>query len=122
MMDRYLYHYMARHEAPRRNERPDGDTCRALIDVGFDGSFSKMLRFARINCPELSDPTGAGFAARDFMRTLWPIGSDRYIQSIGKDKYGRRLAEIWLPDGRCLNDVLVQAGHAVYQKYTLDGN
>lgn len=45
-------------------------------------------------------------------------GQEVVLKSHGRDKYHRLLCEIWLPDGRYFNEMLVKDGMAyVYKKY-----
>lgn len=101
----------------------DGDTCTVDVDLGMKTWIrGEKLRLNRINAPEMSGTTKvAGTAARDYLRNL--ILDKRVIVQTFKDaqeKYGRYLAEVWREqDGawRNVNDEMVQAGHARYQKY-----
>jgi micrococcal nuclease len=113
-----LYHYRAVVTAVY-----DGDTCTVDVDLGMKTWIrGEKLRLNRINAPEMtgSDKT-AGLAARDFLRGR--VLNQRVVVQTFKDaqeKYGRYLAELWREqDGtwRNVNDELVQAGHAQYQKY-----
>jgi micrococcal nuclease len=55
-----------------------------------------------------------GREASRFARRLLPVGTRvRYRLGVEeRDRYGRRLAYVWLPDGRMLNRVMVDAGYA----------
>lgn len=118
-MDEQLYNYRAKILSVY-----DGDTVRADIDLGFKTWITnEKLRLARINAPELrGDDRDAGLAARDFLASQI-LDKDIILETL-KDKqgkYGRYLAEIWVknPEGEFINmnDLLVQKGHAIYQKY-----
>lgn len=121
LMIEHLYINMAEHIEPTSRERPDGDTMKVRVDLGMQTSRVTRFRLARINAYELSEPGLKGFAARDYLRTLWPYGtklvSKTWIDP--KDKYDRWIAEVWLDDGRNLSDEMVRAGHAVYQNYSM---
>ncbi len=102
----------------------DGDTCRADIDLGLHIWLrNEKLRLARINAPERRGPEKeAGLASADFLRAL--INGKEVIVETQKDKagkYGRYIAEIWLPgdDGSYMNvnDYMVEKGYAVYKEY-----
>jgi micrococcal nuclease len=116
--DAELFHYTAQVQSVY-----DGDTCRVDIDLGL-GSWihNEKLRLVRINAPEMTGPKKKqGEASRDFLRELID-GQEIIIETIKdrRGKYGRYLAEIWIEkDGLWINinDTLVAAGHAVYQKY-----
>lgn len=93
----------------------DGDSLRADVDCGFGVWISDMaLRLNGLDAPELGKP--GGIEARDFLRSLLPIGTQVTIRT-HKDqteKYGRMLAEIWTtPDLPTINADLISTGHAV---------
>lgn len=102
----------------------DGDTVYLDIDLGFDhliaakswsGSPRLACRVSGINAPELS--TDIGKAARDFARTLLPVGAECFVTSLGWDKYGGRFdGIILLKDGRSFAAVMLQSGQAVPMK------
>jgi endonuclease YncB( thermonuclease family) len=92
----------------------DGDTITVAIDLGFWLTHTTPVRLARINAPELA--TDAGKAARqaltDFVAAhpgQWTVQTSKS----GVDKYRRWLADVYAPDGTCVNDWLVTNGHAV---------
>ncbi len=116
--DAELYHYNAQVRSVY-----DGDTCRVDIDLGLGIWIrDEKLRLARINAPEVTGDTRAlGIASRDALREY--IGGKEIIIETIKDqrgKYGRYLAEIWLPEGDGyvnINDELVANGYAEYHEY-----
>ncbi|MEN7974163.1 MAG: helix-turn-helix domain-containing protein [Verrucomicrobiota bacterium] len=116
--DAELYHYVAQVLSVY-----DGDTCRVDIDLGM-GTWirNEKLRLSRINAPEMTGPEKArGTVARDALRELI-LGREVIIETIKdkRGKYGRYLAEIWLPenDGFInINDLLVAKGYAEYKEY-----
>jgi len=67
------------------------------------------VRLWGIDAPELAQPGGA--AARDALRGLGERQSVRVIGA-ADDRYERRVAELLLSDGRSLNRMQVEAGHA----------
>jgi endonuclease YncB( thermonuclease family) len=71
------------------------------------------IRYAGINAPELS--TDAGKAALTYLKTKITSTTQFAVRTANDrdDKYGRLLGWIMLPDGKCLNRMLVDAGHAV---------
>lgn len=117
MIDEFIR--LAEHIPPKPRERPDGDTMNVRIDLGMHTQKLTRFRLARINCPELSEPDGSGFRARDAMRALWPFNTQLYARTFvdPTDKYGRWIAEVWLPTGDLLSDILVASGHAIYKSY-----
>jgi len=106
----------------------DGDTLHLLVDQGLDTQRKLKVRLNRINCPELSE-IPAGINAKEFTEAWvasYANADGWLILNTVKDrteKYGRYLAEISAPSAlnpneiTCLNDRLVQAGHAEYKEY-----
>ena len=88
----------------------DGDT----IDVLHNGK-AKRVRLYGIDCPEREQAYGkkAKWFTSDlaFRKTVTVIVKDR-------DRYGRTIGEVILPNGKSLNNELVRAGYAWwYFKY-----
>ena len=113
-----LYHYRALITAAY-----DGDTVTAEIDLGLKTVVKgEKLRLHRINAPEMrGEDKVAGKASRDWLRSRI-LGKAVIIETFKdkRGKYGRYIAEIWLPenDGYTnINDELVAQGHAVYKEY-----
>lgn len=101
----------------------DGDTLDVAVtrDVGFGGTltYSVRLRLARINAP--AKASAAGKAAAAFLAGLLPVGGVVDLVTVKPYKYsgpadavGEYMAEITLPDGRNVSDVMVSSGHAVW--------
>lgn len=105
----------------------DGDT----IEV-WDGYAKRIVRLIGVDTPEaalnakaakdagrwsvpVADIIQAGREARAFVISLAPPGSTVELASDQRpiDMYGRMLAYVYLPNGRCLNEVLVREGYAV---------
>jgi endonuclease YncB( thermonuclease family) len=83
----------------------DGDTfvCRG----------GERVRFLLIDAPEMAvEPLGP--LARDFLAELLPPGIEVSMElDVGeRDRYGRLLAYVYLPDGRMVNEVLAREGFA----------
>lgn len=92
----------------------DGDTLRVNIDLGLGvWAFNQPIRVYGIDAYEIS--TTLGKKARDFVRSRIPEGSKIVINTIkdSKEKYGRYLADITLPDGTNLAAHLINEGYAV---------
>ena len=113
-----LYHYRAIVRAVY-----DGDTCTVDIDLGLaTWIHGEKVRLYRINAPELrGDEREAGLRSRDFLRSKIE-GKEVFINTVKdkKGKYGRYIADIWFEENGTwlnVNDLLVQAGHAIYQEY-----
>jgi micrococcal nuclease len=85
----------------------DGDTIR----LGNLGS----VRLIGIDTPEVYGGVECfGREASRFARRLLPLGTRvRYRVGVEeRDRYGRLLAYVWLPDGRMFNRVMVEQGYA----------
>ena len=103
----------------------DGDTCDAQIDLGFDVSVKKRIRFAGINAPESRTrdlkEKAKGLAAKDRVKAVLAENPSFTLESTEIGKYGRVLGKIYVTkiDGSesltqiCLNDQLIKEGHAV---------
>lgn len=88
----------------------DGDT----IKVMHDG-VAERVRLNGIDCPEKKQPFGT--KASQFTGEL-AFQKVVTVQVKGKDRYGRTIADVLLPDGRILNHEVVKAGFAWwYRKY-----
>lgn len=98
----------------------DGDTLRVrvTVDVGFN--FEARHEFnVRLNGIDASDAEpGEGIAKQYLIDLLAAEGNRVLLVSVKgqrKDKYGRYLAGLRsMRDGRCLNQVMVDAGQAVH--------
>jgi len=103
----------------------DGDTIDAYIDLGFDVSVKKRIRFMGINTPESRtrdlEEKARGLAAKERVKQLLEGCDNIQLNSHGVGKFGRCLGEILLDkvDGKekmtlvSLNKLLVNEGHAV---------
>jgi micrococcal nuclease len=96
----------------------DGDTLR--VDQPDGKQKTTAIRFWGIDTPELqhrsTDPPDQPFAreARDLAKEL----VDQRMVTLQleshslRDRHGRLLAYIYLPDGRCLNEIMIEHGYA----------
>lgn len=114
----FLYHYNAMVIAAY-----DGDTITVDIDLGLKTIVKgEKLRLNRINTPEVRGAEReAGLVSRDWLRERI-VGKTVLIETFKdkKGKYGRYIAEIWLPENDSytnINDELVEHGLAVYKDY-----
>ncbi|MFN8828278.1 MAG: thermonuclease family protein [Labrys sp. (in: a-proteobacteria)] len=103
----------------------DGDTVRLVIE----GQREVSVRVLDLNTPEtkrcgredriMSDcepcPAGVGLGrrARAEARRILPAGSIVTVATRGRDRYGRVLGAITLPDGRDYRTVIIAAGLGV---------
>ena len=102
----------------------DGDTIDAYIDLGFDISVKKRIRFIGINTPETRtkdlEEKARGLAAKDRLKSILEGANKIQLNSHGIGKFGRCLGEIHVDvlDGKdCLtlvnvNKLLINEGHA----------
>jgi len=120
----------------------DGDTLVLMVDLGFEHWYQGKFRLVGINTPEKfgvkkeSDEYKAGVAAsehalqwlldnadRETIET--PLGDIEFLRIVmrsfdaGKGKYGRWICEVFPAngEGKSLNIVLVEDGHAVEVDY-----
>jgi len=103
----------------------DGDTIDAYIDLGFDVSVKKRIRFMGINTPESRtrdlEEKARGLAAKDRVKQLLEGTDTIQLVSHGVGKYGRCLGELSIDivDGKqgltmqSVNELLIKEGHAV---------
>jgi micrococcal nuclease len=91
----------------------DGDTISVLRDQR-----AVTIRLEGIDAPEKSQAFGQ--RARQFAAAQ-AFGQTVTVHVSGRDRYGRLLADVILPDGRSLNQELVRAGYAWwFRKYSHD--
>ena len=103
----------------------DGDTIDAYIDLGFDISVKKRIRFKGINTPESRtrdlEEKARGLAAKDRLKNILEGANTIQLNSYGVGKYGRCLGELHVDVvdvKECLtlenvNELLIKEGHAV---------
>ncbi len=91
----------------------DGDTIEVLHSLR-----TERIRLHGVDAPEKSQAFGS--RARQITAGL-VFGRIVTVREKGRDRYGRTLAEIVLPDGRILNRELVASGFAWhYKRYSSD--
>ena len=97
----------------------DGDTCDALIDLGFNTWVKKRIRFKGVDTWECRtrdlDEKKKGLAAKAFTKDLLENSDDGKfaIRSHGVGKYGRVLGELFVKgETKSVNDLLLENGHA----------
>ena len=103
----------------------DGDTIDVTIDLGFDITTKKRVRFSGINAPESRTrdlkEKARGLAAKARVKQILAENESFELHSEELGKYGRVLGKIYIKklDGmdcftqKCLNDVLIDEKHAV---------
>lgn len=109
----------------------DGDTLKinykgndeSVRLVGVDTPESKANKKAKKDAErtrrDVSNITAMGKTAADFTRSLVKPGDVVRVEFDVRvrDKYGRLLAYIYLPDGKMLNEEIVKAGYATIMTY-----
>ena len=102
----------------------DGDTCDALIDLGFNTWVKKRIRFKGVDTWECrtrdKEEKVKGLAAKAFTKDLLENSDEGkfVLKSYGVGKYGRVLADLFVKGhDKSLNDLLIENGHA----YKYDG-
>lgn len=102
----------------------DGDTCDAMIDLGFDVWVKNRIRFMGVDTWESrtrnKEEKVKGLAAKAFTKDLLENSDNGkfLIKSHGLGKYGRVLGEIFVKGhDTSVNELLKENGHA----YSYDG-
>jgi len=102
----------------------DGDTCDALIDLGFNTFVKKRIRFYGVDTWESRtrnlEEKKKGLAAKEYVKDLLENSDDGKFSIIshGVGKYGRVLGEIFVKGHeQSVNELLKENGHA----YEYDG-
>jgi len=103
----------------------DGDTIDVNIDLGFDISVKKRVRFTGINTPESRtrdlEEKKLGLAAKERVKSILAENDSFIIESKEIGKYGRVLGEVFIntvdsietEEEVSLNELLKTEGHAV---------
>jgi len=103
----------------------DGDTIDVNIDLGFDISVKKRVRFSGINTPESRtrdlEEKKLGLAAKDRVQSILDENKSFIVESKKIGKFGRVLGEIFIntvdtietEEKVSLNELLKTEGHAV---------
>ena len=101
----------------------DGDTCDAMIDLGFDIWVKKRIRFYGVDTWESRtrdlEEKAKGLEAKAFTKNLLENSDEGKfaIRSYGTGKYGRVLGELYVKGHeRSVNQLLKDNGHA-YEYY-----
>ena len=97
----------------------DGDTCDAMIDLGFNTWVKKRIRFKGVDCWESRtrdlDEKKKGLAAKEFTKKLLEYSDEGKfaLRSHGVGKYGRVLGELFVKGNeQSVNELLLENGHA----------
>ena len=116
-MDKHIY-------SAKLQRVVDGDTCDALIDLGFDTWVKKRIRFFGVDTWESrtrnKEEKVKGLAAKAYVKDLLENSDDGKFSIIshGVGKYGRVLGELFVKGHeKSVNELLKENGHA----YEYDG-
>ena len=116
-MDKHIY-------SAKLQRVVDGDTCDALIDLGFDTWVKKRIRFYGVDTWESrtrnKEEKVKGLAAKAYTKDLLENSDDGKFSIIshGVGKYGRVLGELFVKGHeKSVNELLKENGHA----YEYDG-
>ena len=97
----------------------DGDTCDALIDLGFNTWVKKRIRFKGVDTWEWRtrdlDEKKKGLAAKAYVKDLLENSDEGKFSIIshGVGKYGRVLGELFVKGHETsVNQLLIENGHA----------
>lgn len=95
----------------------DGDTFSAGVMLDADVEITVRVRLINVDTPEMNGKCVAekimAQNARDLLGTLIPRGTLVELENIKDDKYlGRINANVILPDGRDVGDVMIDSGLA----------
>ena len=97
----------------------DGDTCDALIDLGFDTWVKKRIRFYGVDTWESRtrnlEEKKKGLAAKAYVKDLLENSDEGkfVLKSYGVGKYGRVLADLFVKGHeKSVNELLKENGHA----------
>ena len=111
-MDKHIY-------SAKLQRVVDGDTCDALIDLGFDTWVKKRIRFKGVDTWESrtrnKEEKVKGLAAKAYVKDLLENSDDGKFSIIshGKGKYGRVLGELFVKGHeKSVNELLKENGHA----------
>ena len=111
-MDKHIY-------SAKLQRVVDGDTCDALIDLGFDTWVKKRIRFYGVDTWESRtrnlEEKKKGLAAKDYVKDLLENSDEGkfLLKSHGVGKYGRVLGELFVKGHESsVNELLKENGHA----------
>jgi len=92
----------------------DGDNIEVLHNTR-----TERIRLNGIDCPEIGQAYGtrAKQAASELV-----FGKEATLNTFGKDKYGRTIADVLLPDGTNVNHELVKDGWCWWYRKYAPGN
>ena len=105
----------------------DGDTVRMVIDLGYRNFTETAIRLYQVNAPEIfrgtDDEKEKGQAAKKWVTEWFSNHSGKsdwdFLVRSYKDKksFDRWIGEIYAANGDCLNNDIIDAGHALFEDY-----
>ena len=111
-MDKHIY-------SAKLQRVVDGDTCDALIDLGFDTWVKKRIRFFGVDTWESRtrnlEEKKKGLEAKAYVKDLLENSDEGkfLLKSHGVGKYGRVLGELFVKGHeQSVNELLKENGHA----------
>ena len=111
-MDKHIY-------SAKLQRVVDGDTCDALIDLGFDTWVKKRIRFYGVDTWDSRtrnlEEKKKGLAAKAYVKDLLENSDEGkfLLKSHGVGKYGRVLGELFVKgNDTSVNELLKENGHA----------
>jgi len=98
----------------------DGDTIRVTVD-----GVSEPIRIIGLDSPESRKPgtpvecmaREATAAAKRLISPDWEVALEADPTQDTRDRYGRLLAHVFLPDGRLFSEEMIRGGYAVHYVY-----
>lgn len=94
----------------------DGDTVILICDKGKREWDEETYRLYGINCPEKRKASMEAYkAAKSYLTDLIKDGGQLYINTIKNesDSFGRWLAILYNERGECINQMMIDSGHAI---------
>jgi micrococcal nuclease len=88
----------------------DGDTVLLDLDLGFYMVARMSCRLAGLNSIELNQPGGS--AAKSYLASLLPVGSELIVNSVKPDKYAGRFDAYLTRGGTDINARMIADGYA----------
>jgi len=93
----------------------DGDTVDVTLDLGFKTLRKERMRLYGVDTPESRTKNVQekmhGIIVKQYVKEQLE-GKTVVLESVKQEKFGRYLANIYLPDGSCINKTLVEKGMA----------
>lgn len=96
----------------------DGDTIRGEVDWGDGLKKNIYIRFHLTEAPPIETPEGQ--KSKEYLESLISPNQEIIVETIKKDKYhSRYVGNVYLSLDAVLsvNDMIKNAGHAVYKKF-----